>query len=236
MITHYILENIRILMIEGFSDEELRSFCFDRPDFKPVHNQLSEGTGKSQIVQRLVEHAYRKELFNPLLLWAKEKNPAKYKKHQPYYSKSTPTTSSRDHGKPERTPTRPYRVMVVDDEPSWQRRLKRILKEVSCSVIGASDYEQAEELLEQSQFDLITIDLNLDKSTQYADGLELVLRARELYGANLPIIIVTGTGNLEEQRRAFKDYGVFDFIQKAKLDLEEFQRIAVDALKQIENQ
>ena len=79
-------------------------------------------------------------------------------------------------------------------------------------------------------FDLVTIDLNLDKSTRYADGRELALQIRERFGDDFPIIIVTGTGDLEEQRRAFKEYNVFDFIEKAKLDMEEFQRVVLEAV------
>lgn len=131
---------------------------------------------------------------------------------------------------PQPKPARPRRILIVDDEPTWQRRLSRILRELDCTVMTAGSYEQAEDMLDDVDFDLVTIDLNLDKATQYADGLELVLRLRETFGQRMPIIIITGTGNLEEQRRAFKDYGVFDFIQKAKLDLDEFQQAVIEAI------
>ena len=97
-------------------------------------------------------------------------------------------------------------------------------------MVTASNYEQVESLLNDFNFDLVTVDLNLDKSTQYSDGLELVLRIRESSKQHIPVIVVTGTGNLEGQRRAFKEYGVFDFIQKAKLDLEEFQGVVKEAI------
>ncbi|MFC1976223.1 SUMF1/EgtB/PvdO family nonheme iron enzyme [Chloroflexota bacterium] len=86
MTIDYNLSNIRSLLTEGFNAEELRSFCFDRPDFRPVYEQLAEDTGKAQIIHRLIEYAERKELFAPLLIWAEEQNPAKYKGHQPYHS------------------------------------------------------------------------------------------------------------------------------------------------------
>ncbi len=127
-------------------------------------------------------------------------------------------------------PSKSWRILVVDDEPTWQRRLSRILREINCTVVTAGNYEQGENLLTDFDFDLVTIDLNLDKSTQYADGLELVLRIREVFGNYMPVIIITGTGSLEEQRRSFKEYNVFDFIQKAKLDLEEFQKIVIEAI------
>jgi len=97
-------------------------------------------------------------------------------------------------------------------------------------VVIADSYDQAMDIITNFNFDLITIDLNLDKSTQYADGLELMPRIREMFGNHVPIIIITGTGGLEEQRRAFKDFNVFDFIPKARLDVEEFQNIVIEAV------
>lgn len=124
----------------------------------------------------------------------------------------------------------PWRILIVEDEPSWQKRLIRILQEINCAVVTAANYEEVKGMLTNFNFDLVSIDLNLDKSTRYADGRELALRIREKFGDDIPIIIVTGTGDLEEQRRAFKEYNVFDFIEKAKLDLEEFQSTVLEAI------
>lgn len=131
-------------------------------------------------------------------------------------------------------PVRPWRVLAVDDEPSWQKRLSRILREINCNVVIANSYDDAVNALRETSFDLITIDLNLDKSTSYADGLELMPRIRELLGTQLPVIVITGTGGLDEQRRAFKEYNVFDFIQKAKLDFEEFQDVVIEAIGSVQ--
>ncbi len=101
MAKHYNLENIRTLLTEGFTAEKLRRFCYDKPDFRPVYNRLAEGTGKTKIVDQLIEHADQKLQFDALLAWAKKRNPARYEKHQPYYDTS-PTTSSGTHGKPQK--------------------------------------------------------------------------------------------------------------------------------------
>ncbi len=131
---------------------------------------------------------------------------------------------------PAQTKLRRWRVLSIEDEPSWQNRITRLLKEINCNVIVADNYDQAMDIISSFNFDLITVDLNLDKSTQYADGLELMPRIREMFGNQVPIIIITGTGGLEEQRRAFKEFNVFDFIPKAKLDFEEFQNIVIEAV------
>lgn len=94
----YNLTNIRTLLTKGFSDTELRNFCFDTPEFREVYDQLSYGTGKEQLVSLMMDHADQNLLFEPLLAWAKAQNPARYQQHQPYVS---------DTPRPEPRPARP---------------------------------------------------------------------------------------------------------------------------------
>ena len=81
----YNWAKIRALLVKGFSESELRTFIFDESDFEDVYNQLSQGTGKYEIVQLLLDHAKRKSLIEHLLTWAKEHNPAMYEKYQPFH-------------------------------------------------------------------------------------------------------------------------------------------------------
>lgn len=81
---HYNLANIRSLLTKGFSDSELRTFCFDTPEFRDVYDQLSQTTGKEQIISLILEHADQNLLFEPLLVWAKAHNLNRYEQHQPY--------------------------------------------------------------------------------------------------------------------------------------------------------
>lgn len=78
------LKNIRTLLNEGFTDQELRRFCFDDAKFKPVYDQFALSTGKDVIVSRIIEYAEQKELTEILLNWAEKHNPGKYRKYQPY--------------------------------------------------------------------------------------------------------------------------------------------------------
>ena len=144
--------------------------------------------------------------------------------------KTAPLTLPQKQPVLKRPQAKHWRVLSIEDEPSWQKRLARLLREINFKVVIADSYDQAMDIITSFNFDLITIDLNLDKSTQYADGLELMPRIREMFGNQVPIIIITGTGGLEEQRRAFKDFNVFDFIPKARLDVEEFQNIVIEAV------
>lgn len=80
----YRLTNIRELLTNGFSDTELRNFCFDQPEFREVYEQLAEQTGKEEIVSLIMEHADQNLLFDLLLAWARAHNPVRYQRHAPY--------------------------------------------------------------------------------------------------------------------------------------------------------
>jgi hypothetical protein len=84
MAQQYSLGKIRQLLIEGFSDQELRDLVFDMREFKPIYNNLAENTSKTQIARQLADYADRHELIDILLDQAKTRNPAKYEEFQPY--------------------------------------------------------------------------------------------------------------------------------------------------------
>lgn len=81
---NYNLKKIRLLLTEGFSDRDLRRLCFDEHEFKAVYAELSSGSGKSEIIEKILEHAEQSLQMEFLLKWAGENNPAKYRQHAPY--------------------------------------------------------------------------------------------------------------------------------------------------------
>lgn len=95
----YSIKNIRALLIEGFSEADLRRFCFDESAFRPVYNELAGAAGKAGIVDKLLEYAEQRDLLDSLLNWAKAENPSRYAKHQPYQAtvsaspKAAPTSN-----------------------------------------------------------------------------------------------------------------------------------------------
>ncbi|MFN8459037.1 MAG: hypothetical protein U0401_31045, partial [Anaerolineae bacterium] len=79
------LKNIRRLLTEGFSPDDLRYFAHDTPHFKAVYNELAQTTGKAEIAHHLLEYANYQGLLDELLAWAKEANALGFEKYQPYY-------------------------------------------------------------------------------------------------------------------------------------------------------
>lgn len=80
----YNLKNIRKLLTEGFTNQELRRFCQDEQAFRPVYEQLTQYSSTVEIVDLILDHAQRKLQHEAILDWAREHNPDRYKRHQPY--------------------------------------------------------------------------------------------------------------------------------------------------------
>jgi hypothetical protein len=81
----YNMGNIRELLTQGFSTRELRAICMDIPGFRPVYYDLGENPSTNEVVDKLLQHAERTLQIDTLLALARERNPNRYKKHQPYY-------------------------------------------------------------------------------------------------------------------------------------------------------
>jgi formylglycine-generating enzyme required for sulfatase activity len=70
------LAAIRELVSAAFSDEELRTFCFDH--YRPVYEQFAVGQSKGAWVLALVEYADKHGMLNQLLAQVKAANPHQY--------------------------------------------------------------------------------------------------------------------------------------------------------------
>ncbi|MCI0581124.1 MAG: tetratricopeptide repeat protein [Chloroflexi bacterium] len=124
MARHYHLHNIRTLLTEGFTNEELYSLCYDVSTFRPVYDQLTQDAGKAKIIDRLLEHAEQKILIEPLLKWAKERNPARYEQHQPYYDPATERQAD-------------YQSYMDQMLPPWDKRNSKGLANFPYSKLSA---------------------------------------------------------------------------------------------------
>ena len=86
MVEGYNLKNIRELLNRGFSEEELRDFCFDYPIFRySVYDELPQSPGKKrECIRQILDYAEKKGVLDIVLSWAEEENPEQYKAHQPF--------------------------------------------------------------------------------------------------------------------------------------------------------
>ena len=100
------------------------------------------------------------------------------------------------------------RIMVVDDEGSALKSLRRILEKEGYQVSTYSNPVRALELLQRKPYDVLLSDLRMP----HLDGLELLDRAK-LAAPGLEVIIVTGYASLDSAVEATKK-GAYHFLAK----------------------
>jgi two-component system nitrogen regulation response regulator NtrX len=100
------------------------------------------------------------------------------------------------------------KILVVDDERAIRRTLREILEYEKYSVDEVEDGEMALEKIANNQYDVILMDIKMPKK----DGIE-VLQALKEQGIDVPIIMISGHGNLDTAVEAVKK-GAFDYLPK----------------------
>ncbi len=118
-----------------------------------------------------------------------------------------------------------FTLLVVDDDPLFQRMIKTIFSEDHYIIHKAESGEEAILLMTKIKIDAAIIDLNLPG----IDGMKLLKIIKPIY-PDIMIIMLTGQGNIQLAVEAVKA-GVVDFLQKP-FPQEEL-RIRIDKLYQM---
>ncbi len=105
-------------------------------------------------------------------------------------------------------------ILIVDDNPSILDYIEDILDGTGHTVVKCSNGVSAMEMFFSETFDLVISDLAMPGM----DGFELVSEIRVLY-PDMPVIIVTGVGGVDEAVKAIKK-GASDFVIKPFQPLE----------------
>jgi DNA-binding NtrC family response regulator len=100
------------------------------------------------------------------------------------------------------------RILIVEDKDSLRTMLRHALERQGHEVIEARDQAEAVHLLQSAQPSLVLSDLRLPEG----DGLG-VLRASKDIDADIPVIVMTAYGSIEDAVRAMKE-GALDFLAK----------------------
>jgi DNA-binding NtrC family response regulator len=102
----------------------------------------------------------------------------------------------------------PARILLVEDKDSLRTMLRLALESQGYAVVEARDQVEAMRELRQSQSDLILSDLRLPEG----DGLGVLRAAKEL-DPEIPVIVMTAYGSIEDAVAAMKE-GALDFLAK----------------------
>lgn len=114
--------------------------------------------------------------------------------------------------------TNAYSVLVVDDEPSIGKLLKKELSSPVRTIQTAETAHQSREMLRRSVYEVVILDMRLPD----ANGLDLLVEIRQ-HQPDVEVIIITGHGNIDSAVEAMK-LGAYDYITKP-FNLEELELI-----------
>src|SRR5437763_9883368 len=101
------------------------------------------------------------------------------------------------------------RLLVVDDEKNLRLVVQRELTRQGHEVETAADGEEAWEMLEAQDFDVVLCDINMPR----LDGMALLRRTRERSQNPPEIIMLTGQATVESAIEAMK-LGAYDYLTK----------------------
>jgi len=115
------------------------------------------------------------------------------------------------------------KILIIDDEKSIRNSLRDILEYEKYNVEEAEDGAMGLKMIQQGGFDMVLCDIKMPKM----DGLEL-LEKTQLLDNNLPIVMISGHGDIETAVGAIKE-GAYDYISKP-LDLNRLLVVTRNAL------
>jgi two-component system nitrogen regulation response regulator NtrX len=99
-------------------------------------------------------------------------------------------------------------ILIIDDEKSIRKTLTEILSYEGYKIDEACDGEDGLKKFKEKNYDLVLCDIKMPK----LDGIEFLEKAREV-NDEIPIIIISGHGNIETAVEAVKK-GAYDYISK----------------------
>lgn len=113
------------------------------------------------------------------------------------------------------------RILVVDDEKIKRVTLADDLATQGHEVVTAADGQEALDLLDHGEFDVVVTDLKMPR----VDGLELLKRIKRTPGSDMEVIMMTAYGSIPVAVDAVK-HGAFDFVTKPFRNEEIFPLLA----------
>lgn len=124
------------------------------------------------------------------------------------------------------------KVLIVDDYADWRGLLSGLFEREGHLVHAVASKEEALAYMDENKdLDLAVLDIRLvDLEENNEDGIYLLAEIRKQL-AFTRVIIISGYGTMETQRKAFKQYRAFDFFSKAQFDAEEFKDTFQEAIE-----
>lgn len=124
------------------------------------------------------------------------------------------------------------KILIVEDFADWRELLTGLLQREGHQVKAVATLQEAQQYLQEAQdLDLAILDIRLveiDETNQ--DGLRLLSEIHDRQSF-MRVIMITGHGTMETQRKAFREFHAFDFFRKEQFDSKEFRQGVREAVE-----
>jgi CheY-like chemotaxis protein len=128
------------------------------------------------------------------------------------------------------------KVLIVEDEATWRKLYQKVLEKEGYRVWTAGRLPEALDLLDRHFFHVAIVDIRLvDDQPGNQDGIEVVKRISQA-DEGTKAIIITAFGTIQMTRDAFKEYQVFEFMEKQTHDQARFCQVVEQAVEEARNQ
>jgi CheY-like chemotaxis protein len=124
------------------------------------------------------------------------------------------------------------KVLIVEDEATWRKLYQKLLEKEGHRVWTADSLPEALDLLDRHFFHGAIVDIRLvDSQPGNQDGIEVVKRISQA-DEGTRAIIITAFGTIQMTRDAFKEYDVFEFMEKQTHDQARFCQVVEQAVEE----
>ena len=116
-------------------------------------------------------------------------------------------------------------ILIVEDYADWRELLSGMLRREGYQVESRTNLKDAHSFLDETKnVDLAILDIRLVETDEHnEDGMRLLSDIRQTHPYTR-VIIISGHGTMEIQRRAFRDFQAYDFFRKEQFDSEDFRQ------------
>jgi len=129
------------------------------------------------------------------------------------------------------------KILIVEDFTDWRELLRDLLRQEGHTVKAVATLQEAQEYLDETKdLDLAILDIRLIETDETnEDGMRLLQEIHDSH-AFVRVIMITGHGTMELQRKAFREFHAFDFFRKEQFVSDEFRQGVREAVEEANRQ
>ncbi len=122
-------------------------------------------------------------------------------------------------------------VLIVEDDAGWQSILAELVTQAGFTPRLCRSFGEALGRLRRERYALAVVDLALASSLFPQDNRDGYRLLANTHAAGIPTIVVSGMGSPEEAERAYREHGIFAYLEKQAFDRRTFLQLVEEAVR-----